>query len=290
MRIINKPKPFLMKNSFLFIAVLSGLSVIFSLSCGKKSEDSPSPDSGKEISNSKNVSESDNQIQDVYGTASDAFDGKVDGRGGRTCECGTVTHNEATKTVTVDFGTGCTGPFGQTHKGKIIIVYVGASREAATERQISFDNYFMNQYGFSGKITANNFSFDLAKGFSYTLSATNLLITDAQKGTKTTISSAKRDVKYDFAGTTNNPTDDVVTVKCSLAGTTSEGNSFTASTEADLSYKISCLMTKVPYPSSGKYLIKVNSMPDITVDFGSGSCDKTINISFAGKTYTETLP
>jgi hypothetical protein len=64
-----------------------------------------------------------------------------------SCPAVTITHPSDAiwpKTITVDYGTGCTGFFENTRAGKIIITVTGPRRETGSKRSVTFDNYYIN--------------------------------------------------------------------------------------------------------------------------------------------------
>ncbi|NJM93447.1 MAG: hypothetical protein HC842_01215 [Cytophagales bacterium] len=50
-----------------------------------------------------------------------------------------ITANANTKVVTIDFGTGFTGPYGRTRSGKMFVTYGGAFNDSAANRTITFE-------------------------------------------------------------------------------------------------------------------------------------------------------
>ncbi|HYG01957.1 MAG TPA: hypothetical protein VD927_05890, partial [Chryseosolibacter sp.] len=76
----------------------------------------------------------------------------VSSEGGREKEdCPTVTKDIEAKTVTLDFGTGCEGPYGRVRSGKVIVTYSGWIHTGAT-KTISFDNYYVDGHKLEGTI------------------------------------------------------------------------------------------------------------------------------------------
>jgi hypothetical protein len=74
--------------------------------------------------------------------------------------CATITLSPADlntfpKTMTIDYGTGCTiGAI--TRKGKLIVNLSGRLRNAGTTVATSFENYFVNEYRLEGTFTITN--------------------------------------------------------------------------------------------------------------------------------------
>jgi len=64
-----------------------------------------------------------------------------------TCPTVTIDHPVDAiwpKTITIDFGTECIGPFENTRSGKIIIVVTGRRLDPGSKKTVTFDNYYFN--------------------------------------------------------------------------------------------------------------------------------------------------
>lgn len=76
--------------------------------------------------------------------------------------CATVTVTPASgfpKTITLDFGSGCTNPnTGVTRSGKMIFVLSDSLRHVGSTAVLTFDNYFVNGFKREGTITWTNVS------------------------------------------------------------------------------------------------------------------------------------
>jgi len=72
--------------------------------------------------------------------------------------CATVTASstEFPKTITIDFGEGCVGPYGKTKKGKILIDVSDDIRNEGATRVITFDNFYIEEAKIEGTRTATN--------------------------------------------------------------------------------------------------------------------------------------
>lgn len=54
------------------------------------------------------------------------------------------------KTLTIDYGTGCTGPYGVVRSGRIVATLSGNLTDEGSETEVVFDNYQAGQYRISG--------------------------------------------------------------------------------------------------------------------------------------------
>lgn len=72
--------------------------------------------------------------------------------------CATVTASSTDfpKTIVIDFGEGCVGPYGKTKKGKINIEVSDDIRNNGATRVITFDNFFIEEVQVEGTRTATN--------------------------------------------------------------------------------------------------------------------------------------
>jgi len=60
------------------------------------------------------------------------------------------------KTITVDYGAGCTGFNGSTRKGKILITVSARRNVVGATRTVTFDNYYFNNIKVEGTKVATN--------------------------------------------------------------------------------------------------------------------------------------
>ncbi|MBS1755455.1 MAG: hypothetical protein R2765_00695 [Ferruginibacter sp.] len=60
------------------------------------------------------------------------------------------------KTIVIDFGTSCTGPYGIVRSGKINIVISDSVRKVGSTAIMTFDNYFVSGYKIEGTYTWTN--------------------------------------------------------------------------------------------------------------------------------------
>jgi hypothetical protein len=70
----------------------------------------------------------------------------------------------------------------------------------------------------------------------------------------------------------------------SLSATNSKGITYSYTTLKPLVKKVACL-----YISSGKLLINITSKPQLTLDYGTDTCDNKATLSANGKTKEITL-
>jgi hypothetical protein len=223
----------------------------------------------------------DNQIaylvsRSQQGTVqSNSLQGPAQPLGIYTCANYTLSPNDTStfpKTVTVDFGSGCTSADGITRKGEITCVYSGKILYPGTTVSVSFTNYSVNGYGLQGTYSITNNS-SIAKGISFStrVSSGNISFPDASyytySGDKTLTQTAGASTPADIS-------DDVY----SITGSNSIFNSATGNSLQD---SITTALTKAEacgYISSGVISFVFNDSVDGTLDFGSGTCDSLATV------------
>jgi hypothetical protein len=86
--------------------------------------------------------------------------------------CAVITNDTENNILTIDFGTGCVGPYGRTRSGKIIVAYSGTVNDGISNRIITFENYVVNNRAVTGSIELR----DLTLNEDGTLSSTKKLV------------------------------------------------------------------------------------------------------------------
>ena len=100
------------------------------------------------------LAEEDLEYVEMVASATEITGGKA--AGSHMPECAVVTKDLEAKTITVDFGDGCVGPFGRERSGKVIITFGGVFNDQLANRVITFDNYFVNNRQITGSIELRN--------------------------------------------------------------------------------------------------------------------------------------
>ncbi|HTS42995.1 MAG TPA: hypothetical protein VMH01_01260 [Puia sp.] len=210
----------------------------------------------------------------------------VTGVNGLLLTCATYTLSPADtstfpKTLTVDFGTGCTSSDGITRKGKVTYVLSGKILIPGTTVSASFTNYFVNGYQLQGTYSITNNS-SLA-GISYTASVTGGSITYPD-ATQYNYSGTKIVKMTSGMSTPTDPTDDIYSIAGNASFSSSTGNTLTDSVTTLLSKAYSCR-----YVGSGVISFTYNNSISGTLDFGTGLCDNLATIQIGNFTDYITL-
>jgi hypothetical protein len=203
------------------------------------------------------------------------------------CESTTVTIDFAADnslqvphgTITVDFGTtGCTDAKGNTRKGKVIVEFKGRRFLPNSTVVTTTDGYSINGVALTGTRTVTNVtgSTDAAPQFNVVL--------ENGKATWPDNTSATREVNRVHTWTrAANPLNDSWSVTGSASGSNRNGAAYEMNITNPLIYKRECAIgARVFMAVQGTKELTVNGRK-ITIDYGTGDCDKTVTISVDGQ-------
>ncbi len=241
-----------------------------------------------------NVTLQTNQDQSLNNLILQKSGAATDGMNGNTVTgayyCATVTVSPADtitypKTVTVDFGNGCTSGDNITRSGSITYTLSDKFRNPGATISATFNNYVLNGYKLAGTYSITNNS-SITNGVVYTTKVTDGSITYPS------------DTAYSFAGTkTITQTAgigslDFSTYVFNVTGSYTIGNSFSESLTANVTTPLVKQET-CPNIVSGilsftytKGSIKLNGI----FDYGNGTCDKVATVTIGNSTSTVSLP
>ncbi len=273
-----------MKTPFkrtLIIAV-SVLTIFQACTKEKKTEDAP--DNKSEIGLTTAKATSDVFFDDVSQEVIQAnTESGLTIRETQACATITISPQGTTfpKTVTIDFGTGCTGTNGFVRKGKLIYTISKKFINPGAQIAVSFDGYSVNDYKLEGTYTIkNNGSFT---GLNITTTLVDGKITYPD-GTWYTRSSVVTWVQAKGADTPLDFSNDEFNITGSGTVKSSTGNELTAASETPLLRKFTCYNTV-----SGKLNLAFNNITGV-LDYGAGECDKAAILTIGNKEYDVTLP
>ncbi len=184
--------------------------------------------------------------------------------------CPTITLDtiSATKILTIDFGSSCTGKDGKVRSGKIIVKSSSFSKTNVA-RRITFDKYTVDNKQIAGSIY---------KVITYKLSGNrqavvkdSLTFTFPGKGTATRYSDQTRVYAYNQMKTWG-----------TVQFTGVKGNTVTKTVDAatPLVYKMLCR-----HIVSGIQVITFNNKKTVTIDYGDGTCDRKAIATDGTKTW-----
>lgn len=186
------------------------------------------------------------------------------------CPVITITHPEGAlwpKTVTLDFGTGCTGFNDNTRAGKIVTVITGPRLTAGSKRTVTLENYSFNNIKVEGTKVFEN------KGLN---AEGNMVVSVALTGGKVTFPDGKvieRTVNHErewIAGfNTRNIFDDECLITGTASGKNRKGIGYTNTIISPLHWSRAC-----KFITEGVVEIRIDGQEKpMTLDYGNGDCD-----------------
>ena len=303
------------KNAFTLKSV-SSLLIAFVLILGSCSKtDTPVSDNQLNVTAESSEDSYHSDTDDLSNSASAQSDATLTGRtegwvDNRICSTTKITLkklvNTNTDTLTIDFGTaGCTDAKGNTRSGKIIVIFTPGKRlYPGSSNTVTFADFKINGVKVEGTRTVTNVSpgtsLDGDITYEITLIGGKLTFPDGttatrethhfrqwfRNGTPLVLSDDQQKILASF--TTPNSTSSTSTA----SGTNRKGYSYQMQVTKDIVYKVSCLESKIFIPVSGTKTLTVTkgtNTAQITVDYGDGTCDKTVTITVNGKTETVTV-
>jgi hypothetical protein len=291
-----------MKNELLKGLAAVAFTLVFLASCTEESFDFNASDS----QNVENEAASDSYFEDAddLSTLAVAADGSTasgaresaSGRGGvkpagdHRFTCAAVTFEFASDNsqttphgfITIDFGTGCTDLKGNVRKGVIKVEFIGKRFLPASKIITTFQGYSINEIKIEGTRTVTNItgSNEAAPKFS--------IVVAGGKATWPDNSFATREVNRtrEWIRATN-PLQDEWIVAGTAAGTNRNGKVYQMEITKPLVFKRECAINnKVFMPVAGTKILTVENGKVITIDYGSGECDKTVTVTIDGQSKT----
>jgi hypothetical protein len=268
--------------SFVLIAVLAFIG----LSCSSSDDDSDPAVADPSIV--LEVSEVNQKFEDLDNlTLAVLEDSGLGARksttiSGDLCASTIVTTSQEEKTIVIDFGDGCTSPNGINRKGKIIIKYSGALLIPGANIVTTFDGYEVNGYKIEGTRTITNTKLDIIQSkVTLSVSIEDGKVTLPEGGFVTVNSEQVREITLTNTGYEAN-------ISGTASGNSKDGNPYTASITDALKITQSCLESGVYSPVSGiiEFTYKGFSM---SLDYGTGACDKDATITYPGGVKNITL-
>lgn len=185
-------------------------------------------------------------------------------------------------TITVDFGTdGCTDAKGNIRKGKVIVEFKGRRFLPNSTITTTTDGYSINGVKLEGTRVVTNIS-----GSTETNPKFSVVLTNG-KATWPDNSTATRDVNRvrEWIRAAN-PLEDQWNVTGTASGTNRNGKEYEMTITSALVYKRECAISaKVFMAVQGTKELTVNGRK-ITIDYGTGDCDKTVTITADGQSKT----
>ncbi|MBK9390394.1 MAG: hypothetical protein IPN68_09460 [Bacteroidetes bacterium] len=170
------------------------------------------------------------------------------------------------RTITVDFGTGCTGLNDNVRKGKIVIEVTAPRLETGAKRTVTFVDYYFNDIKVEGTKTLETIGFNANQ---------HLVVSVKLTGGKLTMPDGKtieREVSHQrewIAGLlTKNIWDDECLVTGTVTGVDIKGEEYSNTIMTALHWTRACR-----FIVSGVVKIERGDAQPVMIDFGTGDCD-----------------
>lgn len=269
------------------LVALFTTSVIFSSSCKKKEDD-------KEYS--YRAAQDNNRAETAFNLSGSEIQKAASQVGSKStndtiqgCPVIYVTGGWP-KTVTLDYGSSCTGTDGVIRSGQIVTVMTGLYVDSSSVLTSTFQNFHETINGINhlitGTQTITNLGHNLAGHPHFSVDVTNASVSYTE-GTITWTSQRENEWIAGY-NTYINPWDDEYYVTGSANGNDINGAAFSVNITSPLLCKF-CLSIWRWVVTSGTLDIVNPGYPNITVDYGNGDCDTIVYIVINGTTYTIVL-
>jgi hypothetical protein len=219
-------------------------------------------------------------FEDVFNTADNAtiildqitaksLDAKSETVLSDSCPAITITRPTANlwpKTVTVDYGTSCTGINDNVRSGKIVIEVTGPRLQTGSKRTITFVNYFFNGIKVEGTKVLENMGYNSNQNLVVSVKLTDgkLTLPDGKTIERTT----DHQREWTAGLLTKNIWDDECLITGSATGKNIDGIAYTNTILTALHWTRACR-----FLVSGVVSIKLEGKDPVQLDYGNGNCD-----------------
>lgn len=283
-----------MKITKVFIALFITTLVVFT-ACRKNATD-PTEVTATEKQNGRDYSTSENLFAEAYQMVEmealkeptlNGFRAEtpLEVRGGCPMVTITPTGNAFPKTMTLDFGTGCTTKAGKAASGKITAVFKGKVRQTGVNITVTFQNFVYKGYTLSGTHTL---TYTSATSFTKTITDGSITTPD---GRSLTYNASFTVVQTEGASTTYASNgeagilDDVYAISGSASGKDGANTNYSVTITTPLVKKLNC-----EWMSSGIVELKITGLVLRKLDFGAGTCDNQATLTVGRLSTAVTLP
>ncbi len=187
------------------------------------------------------------------------------------------------RTITIDYGEGCTGPNGVVRKGRIITtINKGRFWLAGFTRVVTFDNYYIDELKIEGTKTFTNTGKNDNGNivFHVTLEGGKVIHPDGKE--------ILREFEHEKewvsgAATPRVRIDDEFMITGSATGVDRKGRAFSRTILTPLHRKVACR-----WIVAGSIELQTEGMPTAILDYGDGECDRKATVT-AGEEIREIL-
>lgn len=273
------------KYVFIITFILSGFAFLFN-SCEQKDDNLPEVEVAEDDALTTLV------FEDVYSEVEDALstmESVIYHNGKKsatevTCKTVTIEHPDDStfwpRTVTVDYGDGCTGPNGRMRSGKIIIVVNKPYLDSTHYRTVTFEDYYVDGYHVEGQKNIVNEGLNEANNYVFSVSLVGGKVTSPDGQVMTREFSRQRE----WVAGSDTPgyrMDDEYMITGVAEGINRKGLTYSRTILTPLHVSLSC-----PWIMSGSVEIQAEERETAVLDYGDGTCDRFATVTVGDQTRT----
>ena len=196
-----------------------------------------------------------------------------------SCPAITITHPTDgvwPKTITIDFGNGCSGLFDNTRSGKIIIVVTGPRRVTGSKKTVTFENYFFNGIKVEGTKVFENMGYNNNQNLVFSIKLINGKLTLADG--KVIERSFEHQREWTAGQETRYIWDDEFMITGTANGVNINGVAYTKTIMTALHWKRVCR-----FVVSGIVKIEREGKEPVEINYGDGECDAVATVTIGGE-------
>jgi hypothetical protein len=266
-------------NQILKTSLVLALSLLVLTSCDKCKEDSTENISSAEDVLRMDMEENDFTAEELYVSNPCNLDlSQI------ISSCAVITESSTTfpKTITIDYGTGCVDAKGRTKKGKVFVTLNREIQQTGSIREVTFENFFINDVQISGTRTAENMG--LNESDNVVIKVTGNITATHPDYTRSRTFERYREWTKGF-NTCDTQDDEFL-----ITGSGTLINRFGKEIPHTIVEPIHITPGQCNYPLAGKIDVG-NSNRGIVIDFGNENCDNLAEIKTKrrNKTYQVNL-
>ena len=180
------------------------------------------------------------------------------------------------KTITIDFGTGCTGLYDNSRSGKIVIIVSGPRMEEGSMKTVSFENYYFNGIKIEGTKEFKNMGYNNNQNLEFSVKLMNgkLTLPDGKVMERT----CEHNREWIAGSQTRNIWDDEFLITGTATGININGNAYTNTIMTSLRWERSCR-----FVVSGVINIEREGADPVEINYGTGDCDAVATVTCGGE-------
>ncbi|UXP30885.1 hypothetical protein N6H18_11030 [Reichenbachiella agarivorans] len=254
------------------------MSTIF-FACDRANELDDSRD--EELGATEEILDAENMVDEDVSLTEDALNDISASASGRSVAslCAEITVDSVNHVITLDFGSGCVGPYGRSRSGKIVMTYGGEFNDGLANRIITFEDYVVNNKEVTGSIEVGNYNQTTDGTYTATRTMNNYTVTFPNGTSKTILGATTYEIieGYGDYDVSNN----VVLVTGSYKTTTTFGATYTYTIVEPVKLSYACLLSGNMLRVEGLIEIKRTNAVRVrtkTIDYGEG-CDDSYTVS-----------